>query len=152
MYRRIRRPKDQEEYYTRLTDQSEFGFFSSYKDVFMAAGVFGFIEKKRKPFTTSLEGINWNVFNMETDEAIINAVAISDSGDHTLLNTDEETFDKKMQIFEEYAAGGLETLYKKIMDDEKRALSTYIDLIMSLEAETTSKERNLREIADLLTF
>lgn len=152
MYRRIRRPKEQEEYYTKLTDQSEFGIFTTYKDIFMAAGMMGFIEKKRKSFTNSLEGINWNVFNMESDEVIINAVAISETGDYSLINTDDETFDRKMQIFEEYAAGGLEILYKKIMEEPKRALSLYVDLLMSFEAETTSKDRNFRHIADILTF
>lgn len=152
MYRRIRRPKEQEEYYTKLTDRAEFGIFASYKDVFMAAGMMGFIEKKKKPFTNSLDGINWNVFNMETDEVIINAVAISETGDYSLINTDDETFDRKMQIYEEYAAGGLEALYKKVMEEPKRALSIYVDLLMSLEAETTSKDRNLKHIADLLTF
>ncbi|MFD0824436.1 DNA phosphorothioation-associated protein 4 [Neobacillus sp. M.A.Huq-85] len=152
MYRRIRRPKDQEELYSKLTDQGEFGIFSTYKDVFMAAGVLGFIEKKRREFTTTLEGINWNIFNLETDETVINAVAISESGDPKLVNTDEDSFDAKMEIFEEYAAGGVEILYKRVMEDPKKALNLYIELIMSMEAETSAKERNLRDIADLLTF
>ncbi|WP_102345895.1 DNA phosphorothioation-associated protein 4 [Bacillus sp. Marseille-P3661] len=152
MYRRIRRPKEQEEYYNKLTDLEEFGLFSTYKDVFMAAGVLGFMEKKKREFTTSLEGIDWNRFNLETDETVINAIAVSDSGDPKLVNTDDETFDKKITIFEEYAAAGVEILYKKVMDDPKKALNIYIEFIMSMEAETTAKERNLRDIADLLTF
>jgi dnd system-associated protein 4 len=152
LYRRIRRPKDQEEYYTKLTDQSEFGIFSTYKDVFMSAGLMGFMEKKRREFTSSLEGIDWNRFNIETDEAVINAVAISETKDPKLVNTDDETFNKKIQIFEEYAAGGLEILYKRVMDDPKKSLILYIDLLMSLEAETTAQERNLRHIADILEF
>lgn len=152
MYRRIRRPKDQDEFYTKLTDQSEFGIFSTYKDVFMAAGVLGFMEKKRREFTNTLEGISWNIFNLDTDETVINAVAISESVDPKLVNTDEETFDIKIQIFEEYAAGGVEVLFKKVMEDPKKALNLYIEFIMSMEAETSAKDRNLREIADLLTF
>jgi dnd system-associated protein 4 len=152
LYRRIRRPKDQEEYYDKLTDQSEFGIFSTYKDVFMAAGVLGFMEKRRREFSSSLDGIDWNRFNLETDETIINSVAISELGDPKLVNTDDETFVKKIEIFEEYAAAGVEILYKKVMEDPKKALNLYIELIMSMEAETTAKERNLRDIADLLTF
>ncbi|MGG3563165.1 DNA phosphorothioation-associated protein 4 [Neobacillus rhizosphaerae] len=152
MYRRIRRPKDQEEYYTKLTDQTEFGIFSTYKDVFMAAGVLGFMNKKRREFTVSLEGIDWHRFNLETDETLINSVAISDTNDPKLVNTDDDTFDIKIKIFEEYAAGGIEILYKKVMEDPKKALTLYIEFIMSMEAETTAKERNFREIADLLTF
>ncbi|MFJ7850001.1 DNA phosphorothioation-associated protein 4 [Peribacillus sp. NPDC097206] len=152
MYRRLRRPKDQEEYYIKLTDQEEFGIFTTYKDVFMAAGILGFMEKKKREFTASLEGLNWNVFNLETDETVINAIAVSETNDPKLINTDEETFDKKVQIFEEYAAGGIEILYKRVMEDPKKALNLYIDYIMSMESETTAQERNLRDIADLLTF
>lgn len=152
MYRRLRRPKDQEEYYIKLTDQEEFGIFTTYKDVFMAAGILGFMEKKKREFTGSLEGLNWNVFNLETDETVINAIAVSETNDPTLINTDEETFNKKVQIFEEYAAGGIEILYKRVMEDPKKALNHYIDYIMSMESETTAQERNLRDIADLLTF
>ena len=152
MYRRIRRPKETEEYYLKLTDQSEFGIFSTYKDVFMVAGVLGFMEKKKREFENSLEGIDWGRFNMETDETIINAVAIADTGDPRLVNIDDETFDKKIKVFEEYAAVGIEILFKKVMDDPKKALNFYIDFIMSMEAETSAKERNLKDIADLLTF
>ncbi|WP_043931886.1 DNA phosphorothioation-associated protein 4 [Bacillus sp. EB01] len=150
MYRRIKRPKEQEKFYSELTDLSEFGIFTSYKDVFMAAGVLGFLERKKKEVTTSLEGIHWNVFNLETDEAVINAVALSESGNPNLVNIDEDSFEEKITIFEEYAAGGLEILYKKVMDDPKRALNLYIELLFSLEVETTAKDRNLKDIADLL--
>jgi hypothetical protein len=68
------------------------------------------------------------------------------------VNTDDDTFDKKIQIFEEYAAGGVEILYKKVKEDPKKALNLYIEFIMSMEVETTAKERNLRDIADLLIF
>ena len=152
MYRRIRRPKDQEVYYMNLTNKSEFGIFATYKDVFMAAGMVGFMEKKRRRFSQTLEGIQWNVFNLETDEVVINAVALSESNSLELLNTDEKSFDEKMLIFEEYAAGGLDILYKRIMEDPKNALNVYIEFIMSLEAETTAQQRNLKDIADILTF
>jgi dnd system-associated protein 4 len=150
--RRIRRPKDQEYIYVKLTDTEEFGIFSSYKDVFMVAGLIGFIEKKKKKFEGSLEGISWNVFNLETDEAIINAVALADSGDLSIINTDDESYEKKIKIFEEYAAGGAEILYKKLMEEPKNILYQYFEYIMSTENEVSEKERSLKDIADLLTF
>lgn len=118
----------------------------------MAAGVVGFMEKRRKTFTNSLDGIDWARFNLDTDETIINAVAIAETGDSSLVNIDDETFDKKIKIFEEYAASGVEILYRKVMEDPKKAFNLYIDLILSMEAETTARDRNLRDIADLLTF
>lgn len=150
--RRIRRPKEHEYVYQELTDLDEFGIFSTYKDIFMAAGLVGFIEKKKRTFEGSLEGINWNIFNLETDEAMINAVALIDTGDSSIVNTDDETFDRKITIFEEYAAGGAEILYNKVMENPKQALNTYFQYIMSMEKETTDQERNLQDIADMLTF
>ena len=150
--RRIRRPKEQEEIYRKLTDMNEFGIFSTYKDVFMAAGLVGFMEKKKKEFEGTLEGISWNVFNLDTDEAVINAVALADSGDPSIVNTGDDTFDRKMKIFEEYAAGGAEILFNKIMKNPKNALNLYFEYIMSMETEVSEKERNMKDIADILTF
>ncbi len=47
--RRIKRPKEQEEMYRKLTDRDEpGGIFSSFKDVFMLAGIVGFMNQKEK--------------------------------------------------------------------------------------------------------
>lgn len=148
--RRIRRPKEHEEMYSKLTDRDEFGVFSSYKDVFMLAGVAGYMNQKRKDFTGSLEGISWNVFNLETDEAIINGVALAETGDVSIINTDDESFDLKMLIFEEYAAGGLEYIYQKIMENPRHSLDNYFNLIKSMELEISPKEKNLKEVADFI--
>ncbi|MGO4890398.1 DNA phosphorothioation-associated protein 4 [Anaerobacillus sp. MEB173] len=150
--RRIRRPKEQEDIYKSLTDSNEFGIFATYKDVFMLAGAVGFMEKKRKEFTGSAEGIPWNVFTLETDETIINAIALAETEDITILNDDNEKFDEKMKIFEEYAAGGLEIINNKIMENPKLALNTYFDFIMSMKNEVNDKDRNLKGIADMLSF
>jgi dnd system-associated protein 4 len=150
--RRIRRPKEQEDMYRELTDSNEFGFFSTYKDVFMAAGLIGFINQKRVPFKGSLEGIHWNIFNQDTDEAVINAVALADSGEVSVINTDEDTFEKKVLIFEEYAAAGVEILHKMLMESPKLALDTYFAYLMSMEEHLSTKERNLKAIADLIDF
>lgn len=150
--RRIKRPKDQENGYKKLIDTEEFGIFSTYKDIFMASGTIGFMEQKRLKFSGSAEGIPWNVFNLETDEAIINAIALTATGDISILSDDPDTFDKKIQIFEEYAAGGFEVLYKLLTDNPKLALTSYFDFIMSMENEVNDKDRNLKGIADMLSF
>ncbi|MEM5016877.1 DNA phosphorothioation-associated protein 4 [Metabacillus indicus] len=150
--RRIKRPKDQENGYKKLIDSEEFGIFSTYKDIFMASGTIGYMEQKRLTFSGSAEGIPWNVFNLETDEAIINAIALTETGDISILSDDPDTFDKKLQIFEEYAAGGFEVLYKLLTENPKIALTSYFDLIMSMENEVNDKDRNLKGIADMLSF
>ncbi|MDV2884679.1 DNA phosphorothioation-associated protein 4 [Alkalihalophilus pseudofirmus] len=148
--RRIRRPKDQEEKYKELVNMEEFGIFLTYKDIFMTAGTLGFMEKKRKAFTGSAEGIPWNVFSLSTDEAIINSIALAETNDITILS--EEQFDMKLTIFEEYAAGGLELLYNRLMENPKQALNTYFNMIVKMEKEEDEKTRNLKGIADMLSF
>ena len=136
--RRIRRPKDQEEMYKVLTDRDELGgIFSSFKDIFMLAGIVGFMNKKRKTFTSSLEQIHWNVFNSETDETVINAVALAD---------------RKITIYEEYAAGGLEYLYDKIMENPRYALDNYFDFLKSMEKEVSIEKKNLKDIYNILSI
>ncbi|MGG0706533.1 DNA phosphorothioation-associated protein 4 [Bacillus paramobilis] len=151
--RRIRRPKDQEEMYKVLTDRDELGgIFSSFKDIFMLAGIVGFMNKKRKTFTSSLEQIHWNVFNSETDETVINAVALAETGDLTIINTDDEAFDRKIIIYEEYAAGGLEYLYDKIMENPRYALDNYFDFLKSMEKEVSIEKKNLKDIYNILSI
>lgn len=151
--RRIRRPKDQGEMYQVLTDRDELGgIFSSFKDIFMLAGIVGFMNKKRKTFTSSLEQIHWNVFNSETDETVINAVALAETGDLTIINTDDEAFDRKITIYEEYAAGGLEYLYDKIMENPRYALDNYFDFLKSMEKEVSIEKKNLKDIYNILSI
>lgn len=150
--RRIKRPKNQEDGYKTLIDSEEFGVFSTYKDVFMTSGALGFMEQKRMKFSSSAEGIPWSVFTLDTDETIINAIALAETEDISILRDDPDSFDKKMQIFEEYAAGGFEILYNLVTDNPKVALTSLFDFIMSMEDEVNDKDRNLRGIADMLSF
>jgi dnd system-associated protein 4 len=151
--RRIRRPKEQEEMYRKLTDQEELGgIFSSFKDIFMLAGIVGFMYKKRKTFTNTLEQIHWNVFNCETDETVINAVALAETGDITIINIDDEAFDRKITIYEEYAAGGLEYLYDTIMENPRYALDNYYDFLKNMENEVSVEKKNLKDIYHILSI
>lgn len=148
--RRIKRPKDQEDLYRQLINSDEFGVFSTYKDVFMLSGIVGFMESKRRQFSSQAEGITWSVFNLDTDEPIINAVALAETNDLNILLDDDDTFDKKMTIFEEYAAGGLETVFNKVMENQKQALNNYYDFILSVENELTGDKRNVKELSSLI--
>jgi dnd system-associated protein 4 len=150
-YRRIRRPKNQEHIYKELTDADEFGVFQSYKDLFMMAGVVGFTEKKRKSFEGSLEGISWNIFNLETDEAVINAIALTDTKEPSIINTQSsDDFNDKITIFEEYAAGGIEILYKKLSDNPRNALDVLYEYIMGMEMVKSETDRDVEDIQKII--
>jgi dnd system-associated protein 4 len=150
-YRRIRRPKNQEHIYKELTDTDEFGIFQSYKDLFMMAGVVGFIEKKRKSFEGSLEGINWNIFNLDTDETIINAIALTETQETSIINTQSsDDFNDKITIFEEYAAGGAEVLYNKLNDNPRNALDVLYEYIMGMEMVKSEADRDVEDIQKII--
>ncbi|WP_085524482.1 DNA phosphorothioation-associated protein 4 [Tuberibacillus sp. Marseille-P3662] len=150
--RRIRRPKNQEETYKALTDKNEFGIFNSYKDIFMLAGIIGYLNNTRISFEESLEGIAWSVFNLDTDETVINAIALGDTQNPSILMGDDETFDQKIGIFEEYAAGGLQIVYDKIMEHKKFSAQNYFDFIMEMQNHKPDQEREIDQIADMLSF
>lgn len=150
--RRIKRPKHQEEIYKTLVDTDEFGIFTTYKDIFMLAGVLGYMENKRVQFSGSAEGITWNIFNLETDEATINAIALAVTENVEILRDDDESFNDKLTIFEELAAGGVEIIQEKIMIHPKTASNAYFELLLSMENHMNDKERSLKGIADMLSF
>lgn len=150
--RRIKRNKLQENLYKELTNKNEFGIFDTYKDVFMTAGLIGFLEGKREHFEEAAEGIAWSVFNLETDLALFNAVALYETKDpKILINDDDEIFDKKATIFEEYASGGLPILYEKVMEYKRSASENYFDLIMEMENKKPELERTYDDIMDNLS-
>ena len=150
--RRVRRPKNQEDIYKELTDKNEFGVFSSYKDIFMIAGLVGYLNDKRVEFEKSAEGIDWGVFNMQSDETVINSVALNTTHDLNILIDNEEMFDKKIKIYEEFAAGGIPILYEKIQENKRYASNTLFDLIMEMKNYRGSKEHDIAAIADIISF
>ncbi|GGC76530.1 hypothetical protein GCM10007216_03860 [Thalassobacillus devorans] len=151
--RRIRRPKEQEHIYTKLTDKNEFGIFESYKDLFMLSLVVGYLEDKRHPFNETLEQLHWQVFKERTDEPIINMIAFLETQNFMLLSSPtEEHFDEKITIAEEYAAGGAEKVYNLVMEDEKNALQKIIDYLQEFEEiqdEQQLKKKRLKENLNL---
>ncbi|MBR7553625.1 DNA phosphorothioation-associated protein 4 [Allobacillus sp. GCM10007491] len=150
--RRIRRPKDQEKIYRELTDKDEFGVFNSYKDIFMISGLIGYLNDKRISFENSLEPISWTVFNLETDETVINAVALNTSEDPSILIEDEEKFDQKITIFEEFAAGGATILYEKLVENKRFAVNSLFELLMEAKQQRGSQDRDIAAIADIISF
>lgn len=145
--RRIRRPKSQEEMYKKLTSSDyPTGVFDSYKDVFILAGVVGYRSGKRKPFKDSAEQISWTVFNLETDLTVISSIALLEERDLNVLKDDDESHDKKLTIFEEYAAAGLELVYEAVTKSPQNPENSFYEFIYESKSEMTEKEKNLKDI------
>jgi dnd system-associated protein 4 len=146
--RRIRRPKEQEELYKKLTSSdSPLGAFDSYKDLFMLAGVIGYKIQKKRSFKDSAEGIAWSVFNLDTDFTVITSIAILDSKDLTLLRDTDETHDKKLTIFEEYAAEGVSYIYN-LLNSSRNASDVLYEYVYESRNEMDEREQNLQKIME----
>ena len=104
---RIRRPKEYDDLLNLLRDKDE-GVFTTYKSALVFAAAVGFKEKKRVPFTESGEPIALLQFSENQDQPFIFCLALTEFNDVSYLR--EDKFFEVMQVFEEYAAGGLEIL------------------------------------------
>lgn len=149
MPRRVRRNREHEALYKALKE-GETGIFDSYKDILMMAACVGFKKEKRVPFDHSAEPIEWDIFSGKTDLPIINAIALSETGDVNVLLDDDETFDRKFTILEEYANGGFEHLKNRILDAPGDALDNLIALLDEQEDAGDGEEQNLDEMVDRL--
>lgn len=87
--------------------------FSTMKDVYILATIIGFQRNKRIPFDKSGgEAIKLSLLNSD-DKNIIDSIALDETNDITILL--EENTDKKLEIIEEYANGGMEVLYESLL-------------------------------------
>jgi dnd system-associated protein 4 len=129
MPRRVRRPKDKETLFKLLTTDGESKIFNTYKDLFMMAACIGYKYGRREPFEQTSEAIQWPVFNEQSDLPIINSIALMETRDVNILMNDDETFDIKISIVEEYANGGLKLIQEKIIDKPGTVLDNFIGLI-----------------------
>lgn len=128
MPRRIRRPGDKEDVFAAMT-VGDNAVFKTYKDLMVCAACIGYAHKRREPFDKSLEPIAWHTFNGPTDAAVINAIALSETGDLAILIEEEEAYDQRFTIFEEYANGGLAIIRQRALAAPGGALDNMVDFI-----------------------
>lgn len=126
---RVRRPKEYDELLNLLKDR-EHGVFSSYKSALVFAASVGFKEGKRVSFSESSEPIALSLFSENKDQPFMLCLALTEFDDVSYLR--EENFVEAMQVFEEYAAGGLEILDGSL---DKTHLKESIESLMSEEGE-----------------
>ena len=138
---RIRVAKDKAELVKSLVDlPSTTGPFPTYADVMVFAASLGAKRKKRSPLGTIAKEpspIALEVFVSRGYDRVLKLLAIAETQDTKILSpTDEIAEEKRIQIFEEYANGGLD-----ILRNELRGAVDYSDrLLLILSAERFKKE------------
>ena len=113
MRKDVRRPREFDEM-LRLLCQSEDSVFDSYKDALVFSACLGFSQGRRTAFDKSSEPIGAHIFRGEFDLSLIHCLGIATTGDPSIMSGDREA--ERVQIFEEYACGGLEVISREIMN------------------------------------
>lgn len=134
---RIRVAKDKAELVRSLLDTKDTtGPFQTYADVIAFAAALGISRKKRSPVTDTSKNepspIAVEIFISRGYDFLIKLLAISETKDPKILSTvDGNAENERINIFEEYANGGLEILREELrgsVDYTERLL-----LVMSAE-------------------
>jgi len=130
MVDRVRRPSEYDEMLTELKNKK---IFSTYKDALLFAACLGFKRKKRVPFSKASEPIHLQYFNDEFNKTVINIIAVAESSDLLFMGKEKEA--ERIEIFEEYACGGLEIIKNEYWDTKLDLDKGLAGLIMQ-EQET----------------
>lgn len=110
MEHRIAPPKNAEikAIIEQLTEQNQarkFEIFKSKQKVLMFAAAFGKHLNARTKLDSRDEPIRMAIFDSACDSGFINALAVAETGTLNILDPDRES--ERINIFEEYANGGL---------------------------------------------
>jgi len=150
---RIRIAKNKTELVKALTQgDGNTGPFQTYADVMVFAASLGIKRKKRIPLEEVAKRdpspIGIEVFWSRGYDSVMKLVAIADSKDINILSpTDEKAEANRVEIFEEYANGGLE-----VLEDELRGSVDYAErILLMLMAERHQKSQTEEEF-DLSRF
>lgn len=118
----------------RLTEQNTSGIrvFETKQKGMMYAAALGYALKKRVPLASKATAIRYDVFQSAFDDGFIRALAVAETGDLKVLGEDRE--DERIDIFEEYAHGGLEEMHRICISQEGDPLDNLIRRTLEIRA------------------
>ncbi|WP_214811323.1 hypothetical protein [Exiguobacterium sp. s127] len=140
---RLSRSLAQQYEYDELHRDGEFGFFNTFKDIFMAGLMIGkgtgkIILFKRGKNT---ESFNESVFSND-DELLINSIIYEEFGE---VEPGKEEF----QRIENYAAGGVSHLYELLIKNSgSNAIDRYIELLYDFKDEESLENYRNRSLTE----
>ncbi|MFL9650452.1 hypothetical protein [Exiguobacterium chiriqhucha] len=150
--RSLRRDGTQDHMYMTLKEDAQ--LFDTYKDIFMAALLFGYSNERRKKIKAGSE-IPLSVFSEQDLQLIKLIMHLENTFESFSVDHDsEDDADAPLEnfdIIEEYAAGGLEALYHELevfLTDSESAQNAYLDLMLKYE----QKEFNTEDLINELPF
>lgn len=127
------------------------GPFQSYADVLIFAAAIGIQRQSREPITEyskEIDPIRHDIFFSKGYDQVINLIAIADTNAPNILANNNDSEEKRVAIFEEYANAGLELLQSRIL----LGSSNYTESILIYLCETNKIEENKTEEFNLEDF
>lgn len=137
--RRVRRPKDKEDLLTVLTQDAR--IFATYREALCFAATLGYSRGRRIPFEQSSEPIAWQVFSAPGYEAVVNMMAAVATDDFNIVAPDR--FEDRLNIFEEYANGGLAVIQEQMSAGTHSPLQALLDLVIEAGAASPSPQEDI---------
>ncbi len=150
---RIKVAKDKAELVQKLLDtKGTTGAFQTYADIIAFAASLGAKHQKRVPLSEISQSepapISLEVFISRGYDRLIKLIAVADTQDIKILSTEDAIAENnRVQIFEEYANGGLE----KLRNELRGAVDYTERLVLILNAERFAPKTNDEEF-DLSRF
>ena len=139
----VRRPKQYEDMLSDLC-QSDKKIFLSYKDALVFAACLGYVKNIKKSFDKSSEPVGMHIFKGEFDESVFQCIGLKRKIQQLCQM---KNMDKRIKLFEEYAAGGLELLKARVYEGPEDWDSALVGLIVEYEAEEKNILDDITNIA-----
>ena len=142
---RLSRSLEQQREYDELHREGEFGFFNTFKDIFMAGLMIGRETGKVIAFKRgkNAESFNESVFSID-DELLINSIIYDEFGE-------VEPGKEELQRIENYAAGGVSHLYETLIKNSgSNAIDRYIELLYEFKNEESLQNYRDRLVTEKL--
>ncbi len=127
---RVRPPAEHEYVLDNLKDKEGL-FLTKQKGIMFAAALGRRLAGDNAELTTAItrpgEGIRLEYFRSVDDDGFIKALAVAASGSLEILA--EDRGEERIEIFERYAALGLEKMARRLQQDSRDALDVVIDIL-----------------------
>lgn len=147
-FRDVRRPREMSDLLGELTDSGR--PFPTMRDALVFAAALGWARGKRVPFENSAEPIRWGTMtNRLGTEDLVNMLATAATEDPEVLAAGREG--ERLQIFEEYANGGLQVISQLLREQPARSPASILAELarsgLRDEDRETSLPPELRDLA-----
>lgn len=151
MVRRLKIANDKFEIFKKLVNDDYYGIFNTMKEVFMVSAGIGYLKKKNEKLEKAASGnsISYDVFNGSTDESTINAICLAETNDLQILLENDEKYDHKFTIIEEFANYGIIEIKEKVIDTSGNPIDNFAEFILEQEEVSSEKSEGERIIEKL---